>query len=307
MQPLNLDKLRGAGANISARLARIRESIGAPPGDYESPIGIVEIGAEELREFSAARPDKPIIVDGKLHLVYIKDHSNGYYHREARRATNTAENGCYHRGNRIHFYCCEKLREMEEAGKQKRYRRTPNISSMQTVDLPEEENARIRLPWCQCCIWEFQSDLRKTPRFPKRDEWIKGKRKELAKYGDAESLKKFFQPRNPLWSDFIAALDSPAAPSGYPSNWNSISAAFRRAKNYTCEICGVDCRTHTGLTDAHHINGDKSDCRYKNLQCLCIYHHSQQPMHEHYKPTESEMQILRQLWEAQNILAHLRG
>ena len=314
---MNLDKITEASEKILERLTGIREFIDATRGNYM-------LEAEFLQKRAADYPGKPIISGGKLHLAYIKDHTNPYYHGKEERAANTAENGCYYGGNgnyggnRIHFYFCEKLREMEEDGKQKRYRIAMEINSVQPIDLPEEKNKLIHLAWCQLCIQRFLHD-RQTLKKPSETEFAlvarespehnnwSGNWEKSAKYGDAETLKQFFRPSNPLWKEFIAGLDLSAMPTDYPLNWENISAAFRRAKNYTCEICGVDCRKHTGLTDAHHINGEKSDCRYKNLQCLCIYHHSQRPKHEHYKPTESEMQILRQLWEEQNILAHLRG
>ena len=305
--PINLDKLNAAGAKITAKLDRIRESVDAPLGDYETKNAPIEITGEKLHELAAANPGKPIIIGVKLHLAYIKDHTNPYYHGKEERAANTAENGCYYGGNRIHFYYCQHLQRIAFQGRQHRYRQTPAIESTQTVDFPEAKDARIHLAWCQFCIREFQKIGRRVPDTVKDQEWLYDEPAQVAKYGGAKTLKEFHHRGNPLWDDFIKGLKTPAAPSGYPSNWNSISAAFRRAKNYTCEICGVDCRTHTGLTDAHHINGEKSDCRYKNLQCLCIYHHSQRPKHEHYKPTESEMQILRQLWEEQNIPAHLPG
>ncbi|MGI9306988.1 MAG: hypothetical protein ACR2P5_06760 [Gammaproteobacteria bacterium] len=116
----------------------------------------------------------------------------------------------------------------------------------------------------------------------------------------------------PLGESFARGLKGTAQPSGYPNNWAKISAAFRKERKYTCEVCSVKCGAdanlaNTGLTEAHHINGDKSDCKYANLQCLCVYCHSQQPSHEHYKAPEKKMEKLRQLWEEQGIPEHLRG
>ena len=105
----------------------------------------------------------------------------------------------------------------------------------------------------------------------------------------------------PLGKSLVAKLKSDKSSSNYPKNWGSISAAFRKERRYKCKICGVDCCDHPGLTDAHHINGDKSNCNYKNLQCLCKYCHWQQPQHRHYNPTEAQMKILRRLWQEQNL------
>ena len=97
---------------------------------------------------------------------------------------------------------------------------------------------------------------------------------------------------------------SPTNPSrvfGYPKNWSAISENFRKRHNFTCEICRVKCESQKRLTHAHHKNGNTSNCDDKNLQCLCVYCHSKQPLHGHYKPKKDEMEALRQLWKEQNI------
>ena len=107
----------------------------------------------------------------------------------------------------------------------------------------------------------------------------------------------------PLGKEFADEHKSPASPTGYPKNWNEISKAFRKKCGYKCAVCEVDCSTDTELVEAHHIDGDKSNCEYRNLKCLCIYHHWKEPMHGHHKPTEDKMNRLRRLWEAQGIPA----
>lgn len=89
--------------------------------------------------------------------------------------------------------------------------------------------------------------------------------------------------------------------SDYPKNWGKISEEFRKRHNYTCAVCGVDCSNikHKGLIDVHHKNGVKSDCKERNLQCLCKFHHFKQPSHSHYKPKPDDMELLHKLWEEQ--------
>ncbi|MDA8002555.1 MAG: HNH endonuclease [Alphaproteobacteria bacterium] len=103
----------------------------------------------------------------------------------------------------------------------------------------------------------------------------------------------------PLDASFKHGLKHESDPSGYPENWDEISKEFRKKRNYTCADCGVCCEKDPGLTDAHHVNGDKSNCAPENLQCLCKYHHHKR--HAHYKPKESEMRRLERLWNEQNI------
>ena len=107
----------------------------------------------------------------------------------------------------------------------------------------------------------------------------------------------------PLGENFISNLKTDTQPSGYPKNWSEISAAFRKKRKYKCEKCGVDCSEYQRLVDTHHKNGDKSNCDYKNLVCLCKYHHSKEPHHTHYGKVveEEDIAILKRLWEEQKI------
>lgn len=63
---------------------------------------------------------------------------------------------------------------------------------------------------------------------------------------------------------------------GYVKGWERISRAYRKEKDYTCELCGIkpvkdfDKRYwHT-----HHRNGDKTNNKASNLECLCVLCHS---------------------------------
>ena len=84
--------------------------------------------------------------------------------------------------------------------------------------------------------------------------------------------------------DFYATLDTQEIEEtslevdifGYDRNWQKISRAYRIKKNYTCEACGIKIEN---LSDriylhTHHKNGDKSNNRESNLQCLCVLCHS---------------------------------
>ena len=106
---------------------------------------------------------------------------------------------------------------------------------------------------------------------------------------------------NPLGKSFIRGLRSPSAPSGYPSNWSKITGTVKEKSRYKCDLCSVDCSKHTELTDTHHKNRDKSDCRDDNLQCLCKLCHAKQPRHEHYRVEEAHKKEILRLREEQGI------
>ena len=64
---------------------------------------------------------------------------------------------------------------------------------------------------------------------------------------------------------------------GYTKDWEEISLAYRTSQSFTCEECGLQ------ITDpfdrqyihTHHKNGNKTDNRLSNLQCLCLRCHAQ--------------------------------
>ena len=307
---MNLDNaIENAGDKITEVLTAIRESIGAPLGDYD-------ITMAKLRQIIA--PGELIVINGKIRLVYIKDHRFDE-HSKGKRDWEIAQHGCYKSGNKLHFYNCTKLQEM--GARQQRYRVAATIDRTQLIDLQEKENLPTRLAWCQYCVGAFQNALLEEQEFAQsdehlvRNEWTEKRRQDLATDGDEQTLKRFSSKLSSPSSgrlegiafffstlgDFSRNLSPPATPTGLPENWSDISAAFRRERHYKCGICRVDCRDHTDLTDAHHINGNQIDCGYENLQCLCKYHHSQQPRHGHYKPTKAQMKTLRRLWQEQGI------
>lgn len=63
---------------------------------------------------------------------------------------------------------------------------------------------------------------------------------------------------------------------GYARDWQKISKGYRTKKNYTCESCEIkiDSLSDRRYLHTHHKNGDKTNNRENNLECLCILCHS---------------------------------
>lgn len=63
---------------------------------------------------------------------------------------------------------------------------------------------------------------------------------------------------------------------GYVKDWERISQAYRTKHNFTCERCGVQVEPGFDhqFMQTHHKNGNKTDNRESNLECLCIECHS---------------------------------
>ena len=64
---------------------------------------------------------------------------------------------------------------------------------------------------------------------------------------------------------------------GYVRGKEKISKTYRLEMEYTCEQCGVKCKNnmHRRWWHTHHKDGDKTNNRKSNLECLCIGCHSQ--------------------------------
>ena len=174
---MNLDKLNAVGQKITAQLIAIRESVGAPLGDYAAQKEAIKfISGGDLQDLAIAHPDKPIIINGKFHFVHIKDHL--FYYKQDHDAEVAQPHRCFQRGRRVHFYRCSTLRNMKKQGRGDRYYHNSRISNISQIDLADEKDVRTRLLWCQNCI----SVLFRTAR-----QWGFNK-KEIALYGDARQL-----------------------------------------------------------------------------------------------------------------------
>lgn len=71
--------------------------------------------------------------------------------------------------------------------------------------------------------------------------------------------------------------------SNYTDDWHAISMQLRGEKNYTCEICKVNCSfiSLKRFIHVHHQDRDRTNNNLNNLLVVCIECHAKQPNHEH--------------------------
>jgi hypothetical protein len=56
----------------------------------------------------------------------------------------------------------------------------------------------------------------------------------------------------------------------YPSNWYKIAKRIKKAAGWKCVRCGHPHDVKSGhVLTVHHLDGDKSNCRWWNLAPLC--------------------------------------
>ena len=174
---MNLDKLNAVGQKITAQLIAIRESVGAPLGDYTAEKSDIELTSREVERLAADNPGEPIIINDEFHLAHIKDHLFSFK-REHDAEVALHPNKCYRSGKKVHFYFCRTLTSMKRAGREYRYRLGSKISNIKLIDLADEENVGTRLLWCKNCITVLSDTARQYGIDKDR----------IAEYGDARQL-----------------------------------------------------------------------------------------------------------------------
>ncbi len=171
------DGLERVGKEIEAQLEEIRVRVRAPLGDPPTMRSIDVLGGWIEDNI---KPGDPIIIKGKFHLVYIKDHSYQGFKRYHDSKVASHPNKCFVAGNRVHFYSCPTFRHMSDIGRRSRYCAARQVSSTQPIDLKDAENIKTRLLFCWHCIAILDAKV---------DGWgAILRRGHVARYADARKL-----------------------------------------------------------------------------------------------------------------------
>ncbi|MDF4386341.1 HNH endonuclease [Vibrio parahaemolyticus] len=191
---------------------------------------------------------------------------------------------------RFHVADCRTLQGMRANGRFERYVVT-NDTSGEFVVATSVGETKARLKVCQNCLRMLNYKGCNTTT-------------DISSIVRTFDMGEFFA----TYSSFFPHMPSrqaETAETGYSEDWTKVSSHYRVDKNFACEQCNVNLRSHRHLLHVHHISGVKSDNRPKNLKALCIDCHSKQPMHSHMAVSHSERQLINKLRSEQGLLEDL--
>lgn len=154
--------IKAVGNKIESLLAKIREEIGASKSKYDAKYVEIEISGHKLNELAKVNPGKPIIINGKFRMAYIKDHSY-YQFQNFESAINSHPNDCLVKANKVHFYYCTTLVNMKARGREARYYPATQITNTRSIDYGTSTDLKVRLAYCKNCINILCSAARTSP------------------------------------------------------------------------------------------------------------------------------------------------
>lgn len=214
-------------------------------------------------------------IEGTKVVAYIIDQPRGIdlYHKTSR--------------YRYHLCDCKALRQMREAGRERRYLTTKRKDGLfEVYDISDFRSKKLTLKLELCYYCEKELKYRRL--------WF-----------SPYTLEEYFERYDSLVPKTIPRIETSTETQNYAPNQDDISREYRKAAKYRCQKCGVDCSSEPFVLHLHHWNGDRSDNGHKNLGILCIDCHSKEPMHGHLlfpQRAKEQVEMIKSLRRNQGII-----
>lgn len=164
---------------------------------------------------------------------------------------------------RYHLCNCGTLQSMTNIGREHRYlttQRSDGLFEAHDLTVTPVKSGLVRMKLCQNCIQIL-------------------KQKNIFPY--PFSLKDYYQRHDSYTPRTIKTIEEVKKIQTYLPNQQQISKEYRKATNFTCQVCSVNCSDSSGLLHLHHEDANPANNDRFNLKVLCVDCHSKQPRHGH--------------------------
>lgn len=267
-------------------LVRLRSEMGAqetkwvpgngPLSPREEIRSQLQSGIEITLEDVARGPGGLLSYKGEQVILYIKD---------TRSDLHTLQHEP-EKSRRFHVAECDTLENMREKGRFERYVVTNRMDGLFSVDWLDRETkergeTEAALKVCKNCLKAI--NWRGYENSEDRLELEDGRHQSKHQIWSDFEISQLLLEYSTFFHSKPTRRDTTAQPNVYVANWAAISKQARKAKNWTCEACGVNLRSAPHLLHCHHKNGVVTDNSQANLEVLCAIDHAQQPDHGHMK------------------------
>ena len=193
---------------------------------------------------------------------------------------------------RFHLKDCKTIEKMRKNNRfETRYIGTNNTDGKFRVRVNSDntrnnEEIETNLRVCKNCLSELNYKNYSNNRY---------------KVWDSFNLEEFFDHYKTYFKEKPKYTSENVPKNDYPEIWQEFSRSFRLKKGWKCEDCGLNLERHQNMLHVHHINHAKFDCRWENLEAVCIDCHSKKPGHKNMQVPDNQMEIIRSLRSEQNI------
>ena len=229
---------------------------------------------EKLRSSAVEVSSSDLDVQGGL-LTY-GDRKVVAYIRDQRKRINTYT---WTSDYRFHLCDCATMQRMRSSGRERRYLATQRSDGWFEVNYrnggaTHKTTAQLKL--CHHCRKKLDM---------------------MGLYEEPFSLKEYFKRHDSGVPRTVRRIETVEHFQEYQPNQDELSREYRKAADYRCQVCKVDCRKKPGLLQLHHRDGDTANNVHRNLAVLCVDCHARQPYHGQMGRSASDQKKIEQITE----------